>query len=176
MKFCNLYSWYKFYCIVLYYNVANVANLCNRLFIGMPFVHFGGKPNLLTSWEDEIAFSILRDNNITKRFPQPGCSFCFPQLLVSNQFLFCFRAPPMISLLQQTVWLGQISRYQFDWKTLRREKWAILKSSNISSQIGSERGGAGASEGGVEGRAEEDGGGDLDLEAGAHCQGAPCSR
>jgi len=44
------------------------------------------------------------------------------------------------------------------------------------SHVGSERGGARASEGGVEGGAEEDGGGDLDLEAGADCQGAPCSR
>ena len=44
------------------------------------------------------------------------------------------------------------------------------------SHVGSERGGARASAGGVEGGAEEDGGGDLDLEAGADCQGAPCSR
>ena len=92
-----------------------------------------------------------------------------------------FAVWPILFLSGFSLW-HHFTNGQCDWgrfpgisstqRTPRREKWAILK----LSYAGSERGGARASEGGVEGRAEKDGGGDLDLEAGAHCQGAPCSR
>ena len=76
----------------------------------------------------------------------------------------------MTSLHRQTVWLGQISRYLF--KSSIKEVWEQF----LKVDVGSERGGARAAEGGVESGAEENWGGDFDLEAGAHCQGAPRSR
>ena len=117
------------------------------------------------------SYGVVRRNKLLIDWRQKST---FPSWLAALAFLkssvvtpFCFRVPPMTSLHQQIAWLVQIFRYQSN---------PLIKKQNEQfwtwSNLGFERGGARASEGGVEGGAEKDGGGDFDFEAGSHCQGA----